>query len=89
MRTTERTAGLRRGVVRLTRALQGKDEAHKLLCSVRDGDVIVLPSARFEIGSEGLVPMTDVLCGVVACIARVAEPHFSMRAWALSNFPDW
>lgn len=74
----KRITELRRRVVRLTGALQGKDEAHQFLGGVGDGDIVMLafrPLFR-QISGEGSIPMADVLCGVVERIAKVTGATF-------------
>ena len=74
----KRITELRRRVVRLTGALQGKDEAHQFLGGVGDGDIVMLAFSPLfcQISGEGSIPMADVLCGVVERVAKVTGAAF-------------
>ena len=69
----KRIAGLRRRAVRLSGALQSKDQANQFPCSVRNSDVVVFTFIPLfsEISGERTVPDADVLCGVEEGIAKV------------------
>ena len=57
--------------VRGTGAFQSKNESYQLLCSMRDGDVVVLALCSFlgEVIGKSWIPMADILGCVVKGIA--------------------
>ena len=59
----KRIAGLRRRAVRLSGALQSKDQANQFPCSVRNSDIVVFTFIPLfsEIRGKGTVPDADVL----------------------------
>ena len=72
-RAPKRIAGLRRRAVRLTGALQSKDQANQFLGCVRDGDVIVfaLSTLLGEVSGERTVPDADVLSSIEECVTKI------------------
>ena len=79
------------GNVVLPSCLEMIDYTHKLLCGMRNGNIIVFSFGSFliEVSAEGWIPKTYIFCGIEQCKAKITRTTFFHSCFGRRSCPDW